>query len=53
MKNYSVIVSIPQKIEVSANTPEEAERLVRNQLIQAGQVRSTEPLEIQVATEVE
>lgn len=49
---YTVFVSIPTKIEVSANSAEEAERIVRDQLIASRQIKTTDFVEINVAEEI-
>ena len=49
---YTVFVSIPTKIEVSANSAEEAERIVRDRLIASRQIKTTDFVEINVAEEI-
>lgn len=48
---YTVFVSIPTKIEISANSAEEAEKIVRDQLIASKQIKQADYIEIKVAEE--
>lgn len=50
---YTVFVSIPQILEIQAASPEEAERLVREQLINSRQVRATDWIDINVAVDID
>ena len=49
---YTVFVSIPTKIEVSANNAEEAENIVRQQLIASDQIKPADYVEIKVVEEI-
>ncbi len=50
---YTVFVSIPQKLEIQATSPEEAERLIREQLVKSGQIRATDWIDVNVATDID
>lgn len=49
---YTVFVAMPTKIEVEANSAEEAEKMVRENLIKSGQMKPADWFEIKVAEEV-
>ena len=49
---YTVFVISPVKIEVNAANEEEAKKKVFDDLISSGQIKSTDYVEIKVATEI-
>lgn len=50
---YTAFISIPTKIEVEASSPKEAEELIAKQLINSGQIKPADYIEINIAEEME
>lgn len=49
---YTVFISVPTKVEIEASSPKEAEELIKKQLINSGQIKPADPIEIKVSEEI-